>query len=527
MACRVGGDEFAVILPESSAEDAELLAGRIARAIGARPIGAAGNLRLSAGAAELRSGDRPNDLFERADEALYQAKEQGKAQHGARREPRASPAGRHRLTCERGLRYCASTALTVVGIAVAVAAVLIALLFREEIGTRLETVTVTLPPPAPAEAPTPVPDRPAPKVEAPPDSRTAPAEEAIAAELIRQLRTGQLDEARATFDRLHSDDDDPEARGAQRDHLRVLAVAARRRRARARRARFAPQGPRRRRARRAPDRGGARRDGPLRPRRPPLRAGDRRQQAPRRPRGRGPRAREEPDRPRPPERRGLAALPLGRTRAATTNSAGSSSRSSRGSTAKARNGSTGRAALEVALETEPNNAARQFDAAFAYSQAGREDLALMHYKAALEADSDHRPAINNLGVAYERLGLRMKAVTEYKRAADLGESLGKANLGLSFLNAGFRAEGEEILYDATAGSERARERGPPHRVDQDQGRPGEVRSKRLPSIPRASYATSFAVSATRSPTRGHGRSAAAGRTVHRGTWCAPTSSPGS
>jgi diguanylate cyclase (GGDEF)-like protein len=79
MACRVGGDEFAVILPESSAEDAELLAERIARAIGARPIGAAGTLRLSAGVAELRSGDRPNDLFERADEALYRAKELGKA----------------------------------------------------------------------------------------------------------------------------------------------------------------------------------------------------------------------------------------------------------------------------------------------------------------------------------------------------------------------------------------------------------------------------------------------------------------
>ncbi len=106
------------------------------------------------------------------------------------------------------------------------------------------------------------------------------------------------------------------------------------------------------------------------------------------------------------------------------------------------------AALEVALESEPNNAARQFDAAFAYSQAGREDLALLHYKAALEADSDHRSAINNLGVAYERLGMGMKAVNEYKRATELGESLGKANLGLSFLNAGFRAEAEEILYDA-------------------------------------------------------------------------------
>ena len=80
IACRVGGDEFALVLPESSAEEAELLAGRIARAIGVRPISAAGTLELSAGVAELRPGDRPNDLFERADEALYRAKELGKAQ---------------------------------------------------------------------------------------------------------------------------------------------------------------------------------------------------------------------------------------------------------------------------------------------------------------------------------------------------------------------------------------------------------------------------------------------------------------
>ena len=79
VACRVGGDEFALVLPESSGEDAELLAGRIARAISARPVGAAGTLFLSAGVAELRPSDRPNDLFERADEALYRAKELGKA----------------------------------------------------------------------------------------------------------------------------------------------------------------------------------------------------------------------------------------------------------------------------------------------------------------------------------------------------------------------------------------------------------------------------------------------------------------
>ena len=79
IACRVGGDEFGIVLPESSGEDAELLAGRIARAISVRPIGAAGTLFLSAGVAELRPGDRPNDLFERSDEALYRAKELGKA----------------------------------------------------------------------------------------------------------------------------------------------------------------------------------------------------------------------------------------------------------------------------------------------------------------------------------------------------------------------------------------------------------------------------------------------------------------
>jgi diguanylate cyclase (GGDEF)-like protein len=80
IACRVGGDEFAVVLPESNVEEAELLAGRIARAINARPITAAGTVELSAGVAELRSSDRPTDLFERADEALYRAKELGKAQ---------------------------------------------------------------------------------------------------------------------------------------------------------------------------------------------------------------------------------------------------------------------------------------------------------------------------------------------------------------------------------------------------------------------------------------------------------------
>jgi diguanylate cyclase (GGDEF)-like protein len=80
IACRVGGDEFAIVLPESNVEEAELLAGRIARAINARPITPAGTVTLSAGIAELRPSDRPTNIFERADEALFRAKELGKDQ---------------------------------------------------------------------------------------------------------------------------------------------------------------------------------------------------------------------------------------------------------------------------------------------------------------------------------------------------------------------------------------------------------------------------------------------------------------
>ena len=80
IACRVGGDELAVILPEAGAGDAELLAHRIARAIAASPVANAGTLFCSAGVAEIREGDSAADLFERADQALYRAKELGKAQ---------------------------------------------------------------------------------------------------------------------------------------------------------------------------------------------------------------------------------------------------------------------------------------------------------------------------------------------------------------------------------------------------------------------------------------------------------------
>ena len=79
IACRVGGDEFGIILPESTLADAEQLSRRMQQAVASRPIADVGKLGLSAGAADLRPEDDGATFFKRADDALYQAKEGGKA----------------------------------------------------------------------------------------------------------------------------------------------------------------------------------------------------------------------------------------------------------------------------------------------------------------------------------------------------------------------------------------------------------------------------------------------------------------
>jgi diguanylate cyclase (GGDEF)-like protein len=78
VACRVGGDEFAVIMPESGIQDAEQLYQRLESAVSTRPVGQAGRLHLSAGISELRDDDDAISFFQRTDENLYRAKRAGK-----------------------------------------------------------------------------------------------------------------------------------------------------------------------------------------------------------------------------------------------------------------------------------------------------------------------------------------------------------------------------------------------------------------------------------------------------------------
>ncbi len=81
---RFGGEEFAMILPDTSPDNAKLIAERVRTAIESTRIEFNNdvhleiNLTLSLGVSSLMLGDDINNLLTRADHALYQAKRNGR-----------------------------------------------------------------------------------------------------------------------------------------------------------------------------------------------------------------------------------------------------------------------------------------------------------------------------------------------------------------------------------------------------------------------------------------------------------------
>lgn len=78
---RYGGEEFVMLLPNTEAKDAMVLAEAIRTIIantGFHFNGEAVELTVSCGISEFREGDNQEAVFERADQALYQAKQTGR-----------------------------------------------------------------------------------------------------------------------------------------------------------------------------------------------------------------------------------------------------------------------------------------------------------------------------------------------------------------------------------------------------------------------------------------------------------------
>ncbi|WP_162939702.1 GGDEF domain-containing protein [Neorhizobium sp. NCHU2750] len=80
---RVGGEEFVLVLPNTMADEAETLVGRMLDAVRkSRPLPDQTSFRytFSAGIASAESGETADDLYRRADLALYAAKMRGRDQ---------------------------------------------------------------------------------------------------------------------------------------------------------------------------------------------------------------------------------------------------------------------------------------------------------------------------------------------------------------------------------------------------------------------------------------------------------------
>lgn len=85
---RLGGEEFAVVLPDTAAEDARAIAQSIVDGMAAQEDPLVGRITVSAGIASLRDApDSAVELLRRSDAALYAAKGQGRNRVCAEPEP--------------------------------------------------------------------------------------------------------------------------------------------------------------------------------------------------------------------------------------------------------------------------------------------------------------------------------------------------------------------------------------------------------------------------------------------------------
>jgi diguanylate cyclase (GGDEF)-like protein len=78
LVARIGGDEFAWLMPETSDDSAREAVERLRTKIASRPFGNVGMVTFSAGISSISGTDDTETLVREADAALYAAKQAGR-----------------------------------------------------------------------------------------------------------------------------------------------------------------------------------------------------------------------------------------------------------------------------------------------------------------------------------------------------------------------------------------------------------------------------------------------------------------
>lgn len=104
-------------------------------------------------------------------------------------------------------------------------------------------------------------------------------------------------------------------------------------------------------------------------------------------------------------------------------------------------------AMERFLEEMPDDHSKRFDLAYAYGEAGLNDMSLFHYQR-IPYGARWDSVWNNLGVAYENLKLPVKSIASYQKAKELGSTLAMSNMAYRFMNAGFLEQARAICEEA-------------------------------------------------------------------------------
>lgn len=103
--------------------------------------------------------------------------------------------------------------------------------------------------------------------------------------------------------------------------------------------------------------------------------------------------------------------------------------------------------MERLLDLDPTDHDTRFALAYKYSEQGNDDLAAMHYARIPYAERS-AVAWNNLGVAFDRLGLPAKSVNAYRKSEEMGETLAMSNLANKLIGIGFLTEAHKICDEA-------------------------------------------------------------------------------